>query len=85
MTEKPYSCRDIVEVVTEYLEGGLTPPDRLAFERHVAICPPCRGYLSQMRTLPRVAGRLNDGELSPGVRDGVLDAFADWKKGRPAS
>ena len=85
MSETAYNCQQIVEVVTEYLEGGLATADRLAFERHVMICPPCRGYLSQMRKVSRVAGGLREENLAESVRDGLLDAFADWKKERPAS
>ena len=84
MSEGPYTCQQIVELVTEYLDGGLATPDRVAFERHVAICPPCRGYLSQMRKVTRVAGGLRQDDLSPSVRDGLLEAFGDWKKGRSA-
>jgi predicted anti-sigma-YlaC factor YlaD len=79
----PYTCQQIVEVVTEYLDGGLETSDRVAFERHVAICPPCRGYLSQIRWVSRVAGGLRADELPEHVRDGLLSAFAEWKDGRP--
>ena len=82
MSEAPYSCQGIVDDVTEYLDGGLQTPERVAFERHVAICPPCRGYLSQIRTVTRVAGDLREEHLSPSVRDGLLATFADWKKAR---
>jgi anti-sigma factor RsiW len=73
------TCRDVVEAVTEYLEGGLEPADRLAFERHVAICPPCRGYLAQMRKVSRTAGGLREETLPPELRDRLLDAFRAWR------
>ena len=85
MSESAYTCQQIVDDVTEYLDGGLPTPERVAFERHVAICPPCRGYLSQMRKVTRVAGTLREDDLSPGVREGLLRAFADWKKARSSS
>ena len=69
MSDPMYSCQQIVELVTEYLEGGLPTPERVAFERHVAICPPCRGYLTQMRKVTRVAGGLSEDDLSPRVRE----------------
>lgn len=78
-----YSCQQIVEIVTEYLEGGLDTADRVRFERHVALCPPCRGYLSQMRTTARLAGRLSENDLPESLRDDLLNAFADWKRGLP--
>jgi predicted anti-sigma-YlaC factor YlaD len=85
MSDTAYSCQQIVELVTEYLDGGLLTADRVAFERHVAICPPCRGYLSQMRKLTRAAASFSEDDLSPSVREDLLEAFADWKKGRPVS
>jgi anti-sigma factor RsiW len=84
MSDTAYTCRQIVEVVTDYLDGGLATEERIAFERHVVICPPCRGYLSQMRTIKRIAGSLSENDLSPAVRKDLLAAFADWKKGRAA-
>lgn len=85
MSDPGYSCQQIVDLVTEYLDGGLSVVDRAAFERHVAICPPCRGYLSQIRRVTMIAADLREEDLSPRVREGLLEAFADWKKGRPAS
>jgi predicted anti-sigma-YlaC factor YlaD len=84
MSQTAYTCQQIVEVVTEYLDGGLLTAERVAFERHVAICPPCRGYLSQMRNVTRVAGGLSENDLTPGARQDLLEVFADWKRRRPA-
>ena len=83
MSEIAYNCKQIVELVTEYFEGGLAATERLAFEQHVAICPPCRGYLSQMRKVSRVARGLREEDLAASVREDLLKAFADWKRGRP--
>lgn len=76
-----YACQEVVELVTEYLEGGLATGERLAFERHVAICPPCRGYLSQIRRVSRVAGTLSEDDVPERLRDSLVEAFRDWKRG----
>ena len=48
-TTAPYVCREFVEDVTAYLDGGL-PEDVVALvEEHLADCPHCREYLAQMR------------------------------------
>ena len=75
------TCQDVVELVTEYLEDGLLAEDRLAFERHVTICPPCRGYLSQMRRVSRAGGALREEDVPARLRGSLLDAFRDWKTG----
>lgn len=77
-----YSCREIVELVTEYLDGALSPSERLGFERHVAICPPCRAYLAQLRRIVQAAPALDAGELPDELRDRLAEAFADWKAER---
>lgn len=74
------TCQDVVDLVTTYLEGALPPADRLAFERHVAICPPCRGYLSQIRVVIASAGSLKEQSLSDGARSALIDSFREWSK-----
>lgn len=76
-----FTCQHTVELVTEYLEGGLEPAERLAFERHVAICPPCRGYLAQLRRVSEVAGTLSEDDVPERLRKSLLEAFRDWKTG----
>jgi len=82
VNERPaLSCQQIVELVTEYLEGGLDDRERLAFERHVTICPPCRGYLSQLRRVSKTAGALSEDDVPDRLRTSLLEAFRDWKTG----
>ena len=85
MTDRiAFNCQQLVELVTEYLEYGLATDERLAFERHVAICPPCRGYLSQFRRVVRTAGALREDDVPEHLREGAISAFRDWKGGRGA-
>lgn len=81
MSARSLTCREVVELVTEYLEGGLQVDERLAFERHVAVCPPCRGYLSQFRLIARTAGALREDDVPEPLRERLLDAFRDWNSG----
>ena len=79
MSTEFLSCAELVELVTEYLEGWMPVPERLRFEEHIAICPPCRGYLAQMRKTLLVAGELTEDALPPRARDAMLSVFRDWK------
>lgn len=81
MSEEPMNCRHVVELVTEYLEGGLEVEERLTFEQHVAICPPCRGYLDQLRLIARTAGTLREEDVPEPLRESLLTAFRNWKTG----
>ena len=72
-------CREMVELVTDYLEGALSWRERRRFERHIAGCDGCRAYLAQMRRTLRVLGRLDEETISPEARDALLHAFRDWR------
>ncbi len=73
------SCREIVELLTEYFEGTMPTEHRFRFERHVAICPACRGFLAQMRETVRLSGEVTEESLSREMRHELLAAFRDWK------
>jgi anti-sigma factor RsiW len=73
-------CRELVELVTDYLEGRLHADDRARFEAHLADCPYCETYLDQMRQTIRVLGQLPEESLSPEARDALLAAFRDWAR-----
>jgi anti-sigma factor RsiW len=73
------TCREIVELVTDYLEERLPSETRLAFEEHLAVCPGCTNYLAQMRETIRLTGELREESLSPEVRQELLRAFRDWR------
>ena len=72
-------CRDFVELATDYLEGRLSPADREAFERHLAICPDCQAYMDQMRATLAALGRIPEESLSAEAREALLHAFSEWK------
>jgi anti-sigma factor RsiW len=73
------TCRQVVELMTEYLDGALSPEDRARFEDHLAGCDGCRAYLAEMRTTREVVGRLADEPIPQSVEDELLKAFKDWK------
>jgi predicted anti-sigma-YlaC factor YlaD len=71
-------CKELVEVVTDYLEGRMPAERRLLFEEHVAFCSWCQTYLDQMQDTIRATGSLKVEDLSPETRDALLDAFRNW-------
>ncbi len=73
------TCQEIVELVTSYLEDGLSPGDRERFEEHLVFCDGCGTYLEQMRQTIQVTGRLRETELPPALQERLLDAFRSWK------
>ncbi len=73
------SCQELVELVTDYLEGALSPEDHARFEEHVALCEGCRIYLEQMRQTIALAGRLQPDGLPEGAEEALLEAFRGWR------
>lgn len=76
------SCAQVVQLVTDYVEGELDSADRLRFEEHVGICPPCRGFLSQMRVTRRVVGSVPHEPVPAALEQALVDAFQDWTQRR---
>jgi anti-sigma factor RsiW len=73
------TCRDVVELVTAYLENALPPDERKRFETHLAGCAGCRNYLDQVRRTIETTGRARF-ELPPGLEEKLFDAFRSWRR-----
>jgi anti-sigma factor RsiW len=72
------SCREVVELVTDYLDGALTPADHERFTAHLAACPPCVSYVEQVRTTARLAAAA-EFEQRPDAAV-LLDAFRSFRR-----
>ena len=76
------TCRQVVELMTDYLEGALSAADRARFEQHIADCDGCTAYLAQMRTAMLLMGKLAVEPIPEPVRNELVHAFRDWKSQR---
>jgi anti-sigma factor RsiW len=72
------TCREVVSIVTDYLEGALSPTDAARVEAHLAGCDGCATYLEQMRQTIALLGRLPEDSLSPEAERTLLEAFQTW-------
>jgi anti-sigma factor RsiW len=79
-TYEELSCQELVELVTDYLEGALPSELHERFERHIAHCSGCQTYLEQMRATIRTTGELTAESLSPEAERSLLDAFRGWRQ-----
>ena len=68
------SCRELVELVTEYLEGALSRADRMRFEQHIDGCENCSEYLEQMKRTIELTGELKEDDISLEL----LAVFRNW-------
>lgn len=73
------TCRELIELVTEYLDGSLPDDERARFDDHLAICEGCMTYLDQIRTTIEIAGSVREEDLSPEAQRELLEAFRSWK------
>jgi anti-sigma factor RsiW len=78
--ERSLTCKDFVELVTDYLEVQLSPSDKERFEAHLASCDGCTVYLHQMQKMIRTLGSLPEDSLSPHAQEKLLRLFRDLKR-----
>ena len=75
------ACVELVELVTDYFEGALSPRDRRRFEGHLRACDGCGLYVEQLRETLAMLGELRPEHVSPEAERELLQAFRDWKSG----
>jgi anti-sigma factor RsiW len=72
------TCQELAELLTDYLEGVLTPAEHASVDRHLAGCRNCTLYVEQMRLTIAVSGRIHADDIPPPVREELLAAFRGW-------
>jgi hypothetical protein len=78
--EHGYTCKEIVELATEYVEGALTRSQMTQFELHLNFCEGCVAFVDQIRATATMAGRLSEEEIPEETKVKLLDAFRDWSR-----
>ncbi len=73
-------CQQVVELVTDYLEGALPRRDRRRFDAHLRHCPNCTNYLAQMRSTIAATGALRPEDLSDEARREFTELFRHWRR-----
>lgn len=82
------TCKEFVELLTDYLEDALDPAERAEIERHIVICRGCSNYIEQMRSTISLLGRTADADADDaGAQPGeqLLAVFRAWQAGRASS
>jgi anti-sigma factor RsiW len=73
------TCRQVVKLLLDFLDGILPAADRARVEEHLAGCDGCTAFLAQLRAAGRVTAELAEAEVPPTIRADLLEAFRDWK------
>jgi anti-sigma factor RsiW len=79
MSTTELTCQELVELVTDYVEGILSPEDQARFERQLSICPGCVTYVEQFRETIALTGALREEDVPPPARSAMLAQFANWR------
>jgi anti-sigma factor RsiW len=75
-------CRQVVEVVSDFLGGAMTPEDRARLEQHLLVCPPCTLHIAQMRATIEHIAALRREPVPAEVAPALVSAFRQWAKKR---
>jgi anti-sigma factor RsiW len=78
ITREDITCKELVELVTAYLDGALTEPDHEFFAQHIAGCDGCATYVDQIKLTIAAAGSINENTIEPAARDELMSAFRGW-------
>jgi anti-sigma factor RsiW len=73
------TCKQLVELMTDYLEGTLPETERSHFEAHLSACGGCSTYLEQIVQTIRLTGMLSAQGIPPHEKERLLRALRDWK------
>ncbi|TML04673.1 MAG: anti-sigma factor [Actinobacteria bacterium] len=75
------TCEELVELVTDYLEGALSAADRARFEEHIELCVMCHDHMDRMRAIVGELGALHERHIDPEVLAEMQARFAGWHAG----
>lgn len=82
MSERALTCREVIDLLTDYLEDALGSKERRRVEEHLATCDGCTAYLETLRETIRLTGMVAEEQIPGEQKQRLLEAFRDWS--RPA-
>jgi anti-sigma factor RsiW len=77
------TCEEVVEIVTDYIEGAVDAATRAELESHLALCPHCQTYLEQMRQTIDELGHVPVRTLSDQAQHDLVTAFRTYRAPEP--
>jgi Putative zinc-finger len=77
--EHGYTCKEVVDLAAEYLEGGMTTSQMTRFEMHLNFCDGCFSFVDQIRATAALSGRLSEEQIPADTKSRLLAAFRDWR------
>jgi anti-sigma factor RsiW len=80
MSERALTCHEVIDLLSDYIEGALSTDDRRRVDEHLALCDGCDTYLDQMRESIRLIGMVPEDQVPDEQKTALLSAFRDWRR-----
>jgi anti-sigma factor RsiW len=71
------TCRQLVELLIDYVSGELQPDHRALVDKHLGKCPPCVAYVETYQMTIRITRHLPTAPLPPGLHDRLLASLKE--------
>lgn len=75
-------CRDIGDLLLDYVEGALEPSVQRALDAHLADCPGCVAFINTYKHTIGLSRNLRCDEIPPELKK-KLRSFITEKLGKP--
>lgn len=79
MTDRDPTCQELIDLVTDYLEGHLPQPERARFDDHIAGCEGCRRAVEQFRLTVSTVSHVSEDDVPADLRDALSEVFRAWR------
>src|SRR5262249_4359434 len=79
VTQPELTCKELTELITDYLEERLSQIDRIRFQEHLSACTGCVAYVDQMRVTIQAIGSKPSLQIPSSMEKSLLEAFRRWK------
>jgi hypothetical protein len=78
--ESGFTCKEVVDLAADYVEGAMASDDASLFEVHLNYCDGCVVFVDQIRTAASLAARVTEEDVSDELKAKLLTAFRDWRR-----
>jgi predicted anti-sigma-YlaC factor YlaD len=80
MSDRALTCHEVIDLLSDYIEGAMSTDDRRRVDEHLALCDGCETYLDQMRESIRLTGMVPKDDVPDEQKTALLSAFRDWRR-----
>ena len=80
MSDQALTCHEVIELLSNYVDGALSAEDRRRVDEHLALCDGCTTYLEQLRETIRLSGMVTEDQVPNEEKAALLAAFRDWRR-----